>query len=128
MSRNDEIAANLNRADAALQAARVLQAAGLLNDATSRAYYAAFHAATALLLSEDLSFGSHTGVLRAVSLNFVKTGKMPKAYGRDLNWLAELRQIADYGETRDVTAADLERAIETTEQFLDQVRQLLNNI
>lgn len=127
MSRNDEIAANLHRADASLQAARVLRAAGLLNDATSRAYYAAFHAATALLLSEDLSFGSHTGVLRAVSLNFVKTGRMPRNYGRDLNWLAELRQIADYGETRDVRASDAERAIETSEQFLSQVRQLLDH-
>lgn len=126
MSYSDEIRANLDRAEATLQAAKVLLATNFLNDAASRAYYAAFHAATALLLSEGLSFSSHTGVLRAVSLNFVKPGKLPNYYGRDLNWLAELRQVADYGEVKNVSASEAERAIATADQFLQQVQQLLS--
>jgi len=126
VSNSEEIQANLERAKASLQAAKVLLASDLLDDATSRAYYGAFHAATALLLSRDLSFGSHAGVLRAISLNFVKTGSLPKAYGRDLSWLAELRQIADYGEMRHVTTEEAERAIQATEQFLHQVQEILN--
>lgn len=127
MSFDEEISANLNRATEALQAAKILLSTELSNDAVSRAYYAAFHAATALLLSENLSFGSHAGVLRAVSLNFVRSGKLARSYGRDLNWLAELRQVADYGEIRSVSVKDAEKAIEAAERFYRQVQQLLDN-
>lgn len=127
MSHEEEIAANLNRATSTLQAAQVLLASDFPNDAASRAYYGAFHAATALLLSKDLSFGSHTGVLRAISLNFVKTGELPRSLGRDLNWLAELRQVADYGELRNVSVPDAQQAIAIASQFLDQACQLLHN-
>ncbi len=76
MSHPEEVQANLNRANSSLQSARILLTSGFADDAASRAYYAAFHAASALLLSQDLEFGSHTGVLRAISLHFVKTGKL----------------------------------------------------
>jgi uncharacterized protein (UPF0332 family) len=127
MSHDAEIAANLDRATSTLQAAQMLLASDFSNDAASRAYYAAFHAATALLLSKNLSFGSHAGVLRAISLNFVKTGELPKSLGRDLNWLAELRQVADYGELRSVSMTDAQRAITIAQQVLHQVQQLLDN-
>jgi uncharacterized protein (UPF0332 family) len=126
MSHAEEIAANLARAASTLQAAEILLDSDFPNDAASRAYYAAFHAATALLLSRDLSFSSHTGVLRAISLNFVKTGEVPKSLGRDLNWLAELRQVADYGEIRNVSVTDAQQAIAIAEQVLHHVQQLLN--
>jgi uncharacterized protein (UPF0332 family) len=126
VSATNEILANLERATSTLQAAKVLLAAGFSNDAASRAYYAAFHAATALLLAEGLSFSSHTGVLRAISLNFVKSGKLAPEYGRNLNWLAELRQVADYGEIRNVSTTDAEKAVVAAEQFFQQVQQLLD--
>jgi uncharacterized protein (UPF0332 family) len=127
MNENDEIVANLERAASSLQAARILLAAELFNDAASRAYYAVFHAASALLLAEGLNFSSHTGVLRAISLKFVKPGKLEKRYGRSLNWLAELRQVADYGEIQSVSASDVENAIAEASQFLTQVHQLLQS-
>jgi uncharacterized protein (UPF0332 family) len=127
MNENDEIVANLERAASSLQAARILLAAELFNDAASRAYYAVFHAASALLLAEGLNFSSHTGVLRAISLNFVKPGKLEKRYGRSLNWLAELRQVADYGEIQSVSASDVKNAIAEASQFLTQVHQLLQS-
>ncbi|MEM7066140.1 MAG: HEPN domain-containing protein [Cyanobacteria bacterium P01_B01_bin.77] len=87
------------------------------DEVASRAYYAAFHAASALLLSKELSFNSHSGVLRAVSLNFVKTGQLDRHYGRDLNWLAELRQVGDYGESRHVTIEEAQTAISVAQSF-----------
>ncbi len=125
MSYPDEIQANLERADSSLKAARLLLESGLPDDAASRAYYAAFHAASALLLSKNLSFSSHTGVLRAISLNFVKTGELDRSIGRDLNWLAELRQVGDYGEVRRVTSTEAEQALEITADFIAQTRSLL---
>ncbi|BAU44154.1 HEPN domain protein [Leptolyngbya sp. O-77] len=105
----------------------MLQNAGFLNEAASRAYYAAFYAASALLLSQDLAFGSHTGVLRAVSLHFVKSGILNRQYGRDLNWLAEIRQIADYGELKTIDTSVAKAAIACAERFVIQVQEILRS-
>ncbi|MBF2037416.1 MAG: HEPN domain-containing protein [Leptolyngbyaceae cyanobacterium T60_A2020_046] len=126
MSSEAEITANLERGVSTLQAAKILLKSGFPNDAASRAYYAAFHAATALLLSKNLSFGSHAGVLRAINLNFVKTGQLPRDLGRDLNWLAELRQIADYGELRNISMTDAQKGIAIAEQVLHCVQRILD--
>lgn len=126
MSDSLEISSHLERATSSLQAAKLLLAGEFPNDAASRAYYAVFHAASALLLAQNLSFRSHTGVLRAISLNVVKPGLLDQRYGRDLNWLAELRQPADYGELRNVSLADAEEAIQIADRFLNQVQILLD--
>ncbi|MBT9317941.1 HEPN domain-containing protein [Leptothoe spongobia] len=128
MNRPDEIQVNLDRAESSLQAARLLIDTNFLDDAASRAYYAVFHSASALLLSENLSFNSHSGVLRAISLNFVKTGRLDKNYGKNLKWLAELRQIGDYGESRRVTSDEAQRAISVADSFLNQVRLILRQL
>ena len=125
MSYPDEIKANLERADAALQAAQVLLDNQLLDDAASRTYYAAFYAASALLLSKDLSFNSHTGVLRAISLNFIKNGQLEQRFGKALNWLASLRQLGDYGETNHVTQTSAEQAVIIATEFVAQIKLLL---
>jgi len=125
MSNTPEMRSHLERATSSLQAAKLLRSAELPNDGASRAYYAVFHAASALLLAQNLEFKSHAGVSRAISLNFVKPGILETSVGRDLNWLAELRQTADYGEICNVSMLDAEDAINIAERFLNQVHRLL---
>lgn len=71
-----EIVAYLERADQSIQAARDLATMGYYDFAASRAYYAAFYGATAILLSEGLDFSKHSGVIAAIHQRFVKTGKI----------------------------------------------------
>jgi uncharacterized protein (UPF0332 family) len=47
-------------------------------DCVSRAYYAVFHAAQALLLTEGQRAEIHKGVVTLFSLLFIKTGKFEK--------------------------------------------------
>lgn len=119
-----EIAANLDRAESSLDAARVLLSAGHPDEAASRAYYAAFYAATAALLGEGLDFGKHSGVIAAVHQRLVKTGRVDKSLGRALNWLFELRSVGDYGETQHVPDEEAEKAIESAAQFVAAMRGL----
>ncbi len=125
MSASDEIQANLNRADVALQSAQLLFEANFYNDAASRAYYSAFHGATAILLSKGLSFSSHAGVLRAVNLHFVKPGALDKRFGSELNWLAQLRNVGDYGQLRQVLEDEVVRALEISTNFLAEVLSII---
>ncbi|MFH1716404.1 MAG: HEPN domain-containing protein [Planctomycetota bacterium] len=120
-----EIAANFQRAETSIQAAKELASGGYYDFVASRAYYAAFYAATALLLSEELEFGRHSGVIASVHQMFVKTGRLDKKHGKDLNWLFELRGVGDYGTTIHVSQQDADRAVETAEDFLRITKSLI---
>ena len=55
----------------------------------------------------------------------VKTGKLDKEQGKELNWLFELRNVGDYGVTVHVSQQDAERAIRVAETFLRVIKSLL---
>ena len=120
-----EIAANLERAEKSIQAATELAASGFYDFAASRAYYAAFYAATAVLLDEGLEFSKHSGVIASIHQRLVKTGKLDKEQGKELNWLFELRNVGDYGVTIHVSQQDAERAVQVAENFLSVIKSLL---
>jgi uncharacterized protein (UPF0332 family) len=120
----EEIAANLERADQSIRAARELAARGY-DFVASRAYYAAFYAATAILLHEELEFSKHSAVIASIHQRFVKTGRLDKKYGKDLNWLFELRGVGDYGATVHVSQQDAEKAIRAAEGFVQAIEALI---
>lgn len=122
----DEIAANLERAGSSLAAARELVGKGYFDFAASRAYYSAFYAAAALLLSEGFEFSKHSGVIALIHQRFVKTGKLTTEQGKSLNWLFELRSVGDYGGTEHVSHTQIEEALKSAENFLSAVKGLLS--
>ncbi len=120
-----EIQANLERAEQAVEAAGKLLSEGYYDFAASRAYYAAFYAATALLLKEGMEFSKHSGVIAAIHRQFIKTGKFEKQFGKDLNWLFELRSVGDYGVTVHVPQQEAEQAIEAARRFVQAAQLIL---
>ena len=120
-----EIAANLERAEQSIRAAQELTAGGFYDFAASRAYYAAFYAATAALLGQGLDLSKHSGVIAAIHQRFIKTGKLSKDQGKELNWLFELRNVGDYGVTVHVSQPDAARAIQAADSFLQAIKSLL---
>ena len=124
--REEEIAANLERAEASIQAAKALADEGFYDFVASRAYYAAFYAATAVLLCEELEYRKHSGVISAIHRDFIRTGRLDKRYGKDLNWLFELRGIGDYGAMVHVSQHDAQKAVSLAEEFLDAIQGLID--
>ena len=53
------------------------------------------------------------------------TLKYAGEYGKDLNWLFELRGVGDYGATVHVSPQDAEKAIGAAEGFLHAVGALI---
>jgi len=121
----DEIAANFKRAEQSIQAARHLALGGFYDFAASRAYYTAFYASTAVLLSEGSEVSRHSAVIASIHQRFVKTDKLDKQQGKDLNWLYELRGVGDYGGMTHVSREEVDQAIEAADKFLEAVRPLL---
>ena len=120
-----EVIANWERAEQSLEAARDLAAGCYYDIAASRAYYAAFYAATAVLLCEGLAFSKHSGVIAAVHQYLVKPGRLDQRHGKALNLLFELRGVGDYGVTVHVSEPEATEAIRVATDFLDAVEPLL---
>jgi len=72
----------LAKARGKLRVARELHHRGDSDDAVSRAYYAAFHAAQAALLTEGQRADTHRGVVVLFGLLLVKPGKTRPALGK----------------------------------------------
>jgi uncharacterized protein (UPF0332 family) len=70
-----ETDALMSRARRSLIAARLLLEAGSPDFAASRAYYAMFYAAEALLLSRGLAFSKHEAVIAEFAREFVRSGE-----------------------------------------------------
>ena len=110
-----------SRAAETLRVAREL--AGHSNDnAASRAYYAAFHAVSALFALEERTFTKHSAVEAAVHRDLVKTGRWPVERGKDYSRLLTLRERGDYGGGRHVTAEEAAEAVEKASTILERVR------
>ena len=120
-----EIAAQLERADTSLQAAKDLLEKEYYDIAASRAYYAAFYASSALLLSAEIDSSKHSGVIAAIHREFVKTGKIDKEQGKNLNWLFELRGVGDYGVIVHVSVGESMRAVKVAEEYIRTIKQQL---
>lgn len=123
----EEIIANLERADTNIQAADELLEKGYYDVSASRAYYAAFYAASALLLNEDIDTSKHSGVIALIHQHFVKTGQLDREQGRNLNWLFELRSVGDYGVSLHVTEDDARRAVLVAKDFLRVAKSVLRS-
>ena len=110
----DEIKNMLEKAERKLKSAKKLFEIGEYEDAVSRAYYAVFHAISAVLLSKGLTFSKHAQVIGAFNKEFIKTGVFPKDFTKILTRLYEDRQTGDYSYTEfpdeETTAQDIEDA------------------
>jgi len=121
-----EIDANLERAEDSLQAARDLLKKEHYDVAASRAYYAAFYAASGLLLGKNIDPSKHSGVISAIHREFVKNRILPIEQGKNLNWLFEMRSVGDYGVMVHVSEDEAIRAVKVSEDFVSIVKRLLD--
>ena len=69
----------VQKAERSIRGARVLMEDGLHEFAVSRAYYAMFYLAEALLLGEGLAFSKHAAVIAAFGQHFAKSGRLPRS-------------------------------------------------
>jgi len=120
----------MDKASRALASARLLLDAGDTDGACNRAYYAMFDAARAALAvadDEGMIAKTHSGLISAFSLRFVKSAEIPVELGKALNAVSELRQAGDYtGLTmpKDKAAWAVTRA----EAFVAAIERLVKNV
>ncbi|MEW5938721.1 MAG: HEPN domain-containing protein [Chloroflexota bacterium] len=125
MDHSKEISENVQRAQISINAAKDMIEKEYYDIAASRAYYAAFYAASALLLKEDIDTSKHSGVIASIHRLFVKEGKLDKEQGRNLQWLFDLRGVGDYGVSEHVASGEAYKSVKVAEEFLQAALKIL---
>lgn len=111
--------------DDALRAARALIDLGLPNDAVSRAYYAAYHYARALLLTKGLEPKTHRGVLAFLTKHFESVDALGSESITAIARLETFRGLADYAASERLTDERAKAEVDAAARFVGVARALL---
>jgi uncharacterized protein (UPF0332 family) len=98
---------------------------GFFGSAVNRAYYAIFYAANALLSTQGLARGKHSGVIAAFREHFVKSGLIEVEYSRIYGRVMDNRRASDYEIEIPVEAQIAERDLSDAQRFVERVEQYL---
>ena len=122
------IAAYLTRSHEEVDTARLLFANGKYKVALTRAYYAVFYAASAVLLSEGIKRSKHSGVQSAFRQSFIKLGVIEAEYSDIYGAARDARELSDYElwfmpaeEFTETVIADAEKFVARMERYLREV-------
>ncbi len=118
----------MDQAEEKLRAARILLENGAWGDAASRAYYAAFHAVSAALLSREEAYSTHAQVLGRFNKEFVHSGIFPKEFTTLLTRLFEDRQSGDYDFLPGLTESESRQDVADARRIVEAIRRFLESI
>lgn len=115
----------IEKAEKKMKVAKKLLKSKDYEDAISRAYYAIYHAAQSLLLSEGQKTETHKGLVTLFGLLFIKTGKFKKELGKYLANLKDDRESSDYEVFSYIDSETAEKAIKEAMEFLEETKKYL---
>lgn len=116
--------ASLERAEKALKSAKLLQENGELEGAASRAYYAMFHAARAILFNKGINAKTHRGTISIFGEKIVKQRILSEEYADMLRKAFDLGQKSDYELYTELNAETVKEAIKNAEKFIKKAKEL----
>ncbi len=117
----------LRRAERAVADARLLLDAGSVLGAVGRAYYAAFHAARAILWSVGLEARTHKGTLSLLRQHFVHSGRLHADQARLVAQLQADREDAEYSLYPALTADHAAEDIDKATRFIEEARRICDD-
>lgn len=93
------------------------------DSAVSRAYYAAFHALTALFALRGQSFTKHTAIRAALHRDLIRSGEWATKLGQAYDRLMDLRERGDYGGVVRVSQEEAKTSVDSAAEIIEAVRQ-----
>ena len=117
----EEISQMIRKSRQKIEAARHCLAAGDIEDAVSRAYYAVFHAAKSALLIAGINVYTHDGLKQMFGLHLVKNNLIEKEFGKILNSLKEDGENGDYDLITYFDEEEVRDSIEKADRFIKRI-------
>ena len=129
MNENSQLQSQIERmikkANETLEDAEILFSKNRFNSSSSRAYYAVFHIMQAALLTKNLTYKKHSGVISAFSKQFIKTGIFPKEFARYIKSLRSDRETGDYSYMLVVDENKAKQDMDMAREFIEKVEEYL---
>ncbi len=123
-NRRENARDEMRKGNECLAEARYLLNGQFYNAAVSRAYYAAFHWAVALLLMKGLEPKTHRGTIQLLHLHYVEAGHLSSEDALALAELETYRELSDYNAKASFDKRRAKQEIRRAESFIDACRTL----
>jgi uncharacterized protein (UPF0332 family) len=111
----------IEKAYASFEEAKKVAEISLWNLAANRLYYALYHAASALLLSDGYTSHTHKGLMSQISLNYVKDGKILPEEGKLIRQMFNKRREGDYEDFEETTEEEIQEAMPKVKALVDKL-------
>ena len=123
----DEVARLIEKAERSVNAAKLLLESGDYDFAVSRAYYAMFYCAKAMLLTQNVTTKKHASTISLFCERFVKSGEFSEELASYLIEAFRKRQIGDYDVFIVPTGDEAEDLIKKARLFIEEVKRWLRS-
>ncbi|MBQ7372482.1 MAG: HEPN domain-containing protein [Blautia sp.] len=120
-TQKDLILYRIETAKEDLKSAMLLRDANIYKGANNRAYYAVFHAITAIHGLKGVAYKRHKDAIANFNKEYVKTGIFPREIGRKIAGVEEIRHASDYDDFYITTLDEVDEQIATAEEFIGLV-------
>lgn len=117
----------IERAETSLKEAEFVATGGFWNLVANRLYYTAFYISEALLLKNKISTSTHAGVVRMMSLHYVKTGILTSEEGSLLGQLFRMRQTGDYDDLTDWSEGEIRPMFPLVRDLLSKIKSIIES-
>lgn len=121
-----EVAELLDKARRSIRTAGKILKDGEVDFAGSRAYYAMFYVAEALLLNKGLAFSSHSAIIANFGKEFAKTNILHPKFHNYLIKAQDRRNIGDYAIGSHLTREEVQEMLKWAKEFL-KAAEISNN-
>ena len=92
----------------------------------NRLYYSCYYITGALLIANNFTAQTHSGVIHLLGLHFIKTNRISKVAGKLYSKLYELRQSGDYDDLFYLDEEDVKPLIGQAEKYIDELEKMIN--
>jgi len=102
--------------------------ASRLSNAVRDAYYACFHAFSAVLFAGGRTFKKHREVRSILHREFVREKKIEEIWGKHYDWLFDNRQKADYRPLVEFDPDQIREIILESRKFVSAMEEIIESI
>ena len=126
-SKDSLIAYRIERAYGSLEEAKLMAQGGFYNASINRLYYACYYMAVALLLKNNISAQTHSGVKTMLGMHFTSKGKLSISASKIFTTLFEKRHSSDYDAFVYCDQKMVDTLYPEAKTFIEQVKELIEN-
>lgn len=123
----DLVQYRIETAKSDLKSADILLKEGEYRGANNRAYYAIYHAISAVHALDGKSYKRYKDTLANFNRDYVRTEIIPRDFGRRIAQAEEIRHASDYDDFYIATKEKAEEQIMTAVELIEQIETYCQN-